>query len=275
MRRILLAGIGVLALVGSAPQMAFAADIPVAIPVKAPVIAPPPVQPWRGFYIGVHAGYAFGNEPVRFSSPGGFYALDIGTTIPFELAGKPRGAVAGVQWGTNYQFGNIVLGTASDFSWSDVKRSETLALTFLGLTRTNVAEQRMKWFGTTRVRGGVLIDPSVLLYVTGGLASATTETTVSNLALGFTCATPGACPAGNVSRTRFGWTAGGGIEIASGPWSFFAEYLHYDLGTQNFLYTDPAVAGFILASTRYSGELVRGGVQYRFDWTPLDLLFGR
>jgi outer membrane immunogenic protein len=274
MRGLAIAAVGALTL-GLAPQVGSAADIPVAVPAKAPVMAPPSAQPWRGFFIGIHGGYAWGNQAVNFAALGPFYALDVGANIPFSLAGKPRGAMAGIQWGTNYQFGSFVLGTASDFAWSDVKRSETLTLTGLGLTRINSAEQRMKWFGTTRLRGGFLPTDNVLLYVTGGLASGTAEVNVSHLAVGLPCAVAGACPAGSYSRTRFGWTAGGGIEIASGPWSFFAEYLHYDLGTANFAYTDPAGAGFLLASTRFSGELVRGGVQYRFDWTPLDLILGR
>jgi outer membrane immunogenic protein len=274
MRKIVTAGVGTLTLMLT-PQVAAAADIPVAVAAKAPARALPAPEPWRGFYIGVHGGYAFGDQAVNFTSASALYAPEIGVTIPNALAGRPRGAMAGIQWGTNYQFGSFVLGTASDFAWSDVKRSETFTLIGPGLTRTNVAEQRMKWFGTTRLRAGFLPTDNVLLYATGGLASGTVEVNVSNLAVGVPCAVAGACPAGSLSRTRYGWTGGGGIEVASGPWSFFVEYLHYDLGSANFSYTDPTVAGFITASTRVSGELVRGGVQYRFDWTPLDLIFGR
>jgi hypothetical protein len=32
---------------------------------------------------------------------------------------------------------------------------------------------------------------------------------------------------------------------------------------------------FIATSTRFSGDIVRGCINYRFDWTPWELIFGR
>jgi hypothetical protein len=54
------------------------------------------------------------------------------------------------------------------------------------------------------------------------------------------------------------------------------EYIHYDLGHLNYNMTDPTSPGtFIAASTKFSGDIVRGGINYRFDWTPWELIFGR
>ena len=61
---------------------------------------------------------------------------------------------------------------------------------------------------------------------------------------------------------------------ARGPWMFALEYLHYDLGTQSFNYGDRHLAGLLSASTRFSGDMVRGAISYRFNWTPLGLIFG-
>ena len=74
----------------------------------------------------------------------------------------------------------------------------------------------------------------------------------------------------------WGWAAGAGIEYASGPWQFRLEYLHYDLGTLNFVMRDLIVrrVNVINASVRERGDMVRGAITYRFNWTLLGLLFG-
>jgi opacity protein-like surface antigen len=73
----------------------------------------------------------------------------------------------------------------------------------------------------------------------------------------------------------WGWAAGAGIEYASGPWQFRVEYLHYDLGTLNFAMRDfVAPLNVINASVHERGDMVRGAITYRFNWTLLGLLFG-
>jgi len=53
------------------------------------------------------------------------------------------------------------------------------------------------------------------------------------------------------------------------------EYIHYDLGNLNFNMADPSLAGTSVAtSTRFAGDIVRAGVNYRFNWTPWQLIFG-
>ena len=64
------------------------------------------------------------------------------------------------------------------------------------------------------------------------------------------------------------------MEYAVGHWSANLEYLHYDLGNLNYNMTDPTTTAFIGASTKFSGDIVRGGVNYRFDWTPWEFIFG-
>jgi outer membrane immunogenic protein len=70
------------------------------------------------------------------------------------------------------------------------------------------------------------------------------------------------------SATRFGWTAGGGVELGFGAWSLKGEYLYYDLGN----HTLNAVCGTCtgLAPTVFSarfhdsGGIGRIGLNYRF-----------
>jgi outer membrane immunogenic protein len=233
-----------------------AADLPRKAP---PMAAPAPVSPWYGFHIGVHAGYAWSDNSTDFTSATGLLAL--GVNIPNSLGGSADGFIGGIHWGSNYQFGNIVLGFDSDFSYIDNDSSATVTLG--GLTTTT--SQSLEWFGTTRVRGGFLVTPNLLLYATGGLASGSAEVNINHGAGAFVV---------NARDTLWGWAAGGGIEYLTGPWMFRVEYLHYDLGDLDFAYTVPAT-GIVTTSTNFSGDIVRAGISYKFNWTPLGILLGQ
>ena len=270
----IIAGAGALVWM-SAFSPVLSADIPAAPIVKAPVVAPG--YNWYGFFIGVQGGYGWGRDPVAFTSGTPPYLSAIGTTIPASLADDARGGTLGITYGSNWQLGQWVIGTISDFSWADIRRSETVTLTNALIpisTRANFAEQRMRWFGTTRGRVGYLIAQNVLLYGSGGLATGSVDVTAAHTAVGVPCAVAGACPAGTFRKTRWGWAAGAGIEYGAGPWMFNLEYLHYDLGTQSFLYGDGISPALLSASTKISGDMVRGAISYRFNWTPWGLLFG-
>jgi outer membrane immunogenic protein len=274
MKRWVIAGAGALVWV-AAVSPSGAADIPAAPVVKAPVQAPVG-QSWYGFYIGLHGGYAWGREAINYT-PDAFYApLLLAAGVPNALAGGSKGFIGGITYGSNYQFDRIVLGFDSDFSYSDVKSSQTFAATVGGVPFAVTANQRLSWFGTTRLRGGFLLGDHILFYGTGGLASGRAESstnTVVNIAGG--CLIAGACPFGAGSKNMWGWAAGGGIEYAEGPWQFRVEYLHYDLGTLSYSLRDFVVPlNVINASARVSGDMVRGAISYRFNWTPFGLIFG-
>lgn len=269
-----LAGTGMVAWM-AAVASAGAADIPAAPVVKAPVRAPVS-QSWYGFYIGVHGGYGWGRNAVQFT-PDAFYApLFVVAGAPSSLAGNPQGFIGGITYGSNYQFDRVVLGFDSDFSYTDIKASQSFSGTFAGIPFTANASQKLSWFGTSRVRGGVLLSDNILLYGTGGLASARIEANSNNVVTAAgRCLLAGACPTGGISKNLWGWAAGGGIEYATGPWQFRAEYLHYDLGTVSYLMRDLVVpASTIGGSLKVSGDIVRGAITYRFNWTPLGLIFG-
>jgi outer membrane immunogenic protein len=169
----------------------------------------------------------------------------------------------------------VVFGTESDFSLSWIRRSETLGPVGAFTVRVT-GEQELKYFSTSRARAGVVLGDHLLLYGSGGFATGTVEgSTTFNFVAGGACGV-GTCPSGSASKFRLGWAAGGGLELAHGPWSVKVDYLHYDLGTLRYSAVDPTLpAGLITASSRFSGDLVRGGINYRFNWTFFDLVFGR
>jgi outer membrane immunogenic protein len=72
-----------------------------------------------------------------------------------------------------------------------------------------------------------------------------------------------------------GWTAGGGLEWMFAPnWTTKLEYLYYDLGSAS--YTTGAydsVFGAVTVatrtSTRFEGNIVRVGLNYKFGTGPI------
>jgi outer membrane immunogenic protein len=245
-------GVGGLLLAGG---VALAADMP----VKATPAAKP--YNWYGFYIGGHAGYGWGSNAIDLTYGPAFAGL------PASEAGNAHGFLGGLEYGTNYQFGRWVLGTESDYSFGTISSSQTT--TTGGFS--NSGSQKLSGFSTSRGRVGYTIQDNLLLFGTAGLADGTAKTSAS--AVGAGC---GPCFGGSASKTLWGWTAGAGIEYATGPWSMKVEYLHYDLGNLNLNMVDATVAGATVStSTRYAGDIVRAGVNYHFTWTPWELIFGR
>lgn len=272
MNKRIIAGAGALWL--AAVGNATAADIPVAPIVKAPVKVV--TQPWRGFYIGVHAGYGWGRGAVNEAPDAIYLPFYAAAGIPTSWAGSPKGFIGGLTWGTNYQFDRVVIGTDSDFSVTDIKASQTIAGVVGGVPFTGTTDQKLKWFSTTRLRGGFLLSDNVLLYATGGLASGrVSSSAAATINVPGACVTPGPCPFGGAEKDKWGWALGAGLEYADGPWQFRVEYLHYDLGTLTYNVLDPLRPGVIVNSVKFNGDIVRGAITYRFDWTPWDLLFGR
>ncbi len=255
--------------------LTLAADLPSAR--YAPVAPLAPAYNWYGFFIGGQAGYAWGGGDINYIGGTGAYALDVGTVIPLSLTNEPRGFLGGVQWGSNYQFGNWVLGTISDYSFGDVSRNTSVTLVGPGTvfgSRTTTADLSLESFGTTRARLGYAWD-NVMLYASGGIASGRAEVSLINPAVGVACGVPGACPFGQRSKNLWGWALGGGLEYGMGPWSVNVEYLHYDLGDRTLVYGDLIAPGFLGARGEFSGDIIRGGINYRFNWTPLGVLMGK
>lgn len=252
---------------------AFAADMPAAMPVKAPAAV---VYNWTGFYLGGHASYGWSNSQVELS-PGHpnavqFFALG---AVPPSLGTEPNGFLGGVQFGYNYQRGAVVYGIEADISYSNIRGSgsETRSPDPVNIINiTSDAEQKLDWFGTLRARLGLTQADRSLLYATGGLAAGhATLSTSLTAAPPFSCATA-ICPSASTSKALVGWTAGAGAERAfANNWSAKIEYLYYDIGDISHSFVDarfPVGATFIFnAQADYRGHIVRVGLNYKFGGT--------
>ncbi len=160
-------------------------------PERMQSAAAPQVYNWSGAYIGIHGGYASGEQSMTY----------LGGTVPFE----PKGGFGGFQSGYNWQFASgIVLGIESDISFASIKGN------FIG----DCCLVKIDQFGTVRLRGGYSFG-NVLLYATGGLAWASTDNNYLFSLL-------------TTDRPLVGWTVGAGVEYALSPkWSVKAEYLRF------------------------------------------------
>lgn len=185
---------------------------------------------WSGPYIGLHAGYGWGEWDGKF-----FDHKD--KVIPYVRDGEHLGKsvdldgfLGGAQFGYNFQSGPFVFGVEGDIAWSDISGSEEWHKTNHGNWDWRL-ESDINWLATLRGRAGITNGPA-LFYLTGGLAFADVDSRYS-LAKGERTWS------GKASDTLTGWTAGGGVEFALGQsWSMKAEYLYIDLGKTDVILDD-------------------------------------
>ena len=260
------------------------------------------VSSWSGFYVGVNAGGLFENDGTwnndaavtalnNAPNAGNVAAALQAATSSFK--GNGTGFVGGLQAGYNFQVApRYVLGFEADFDGSALRASRSATVTALVIAggaganqafqTTATGTRQLDYLGTVRGRFGVLVQPDLLAFATGGLAYGGTKTSASFNQIGLINA-PFAVPApasgfGSFDKTLYGFTVGGGLEWRFSPkWSLSAQYLYYDLGRvsvgSSALTTDLGPSNFpgggivsvaARTETRYAGSDVRAGVNYHF-----------
>jgi len=213
---------------------------------KAPAVAAR--NDWSGFYVGVEGGRDWGRSK-HVNSGGGTPGNASDITPEFAV----DGGVLGGTIGYNAQFGRFWLfGLEGDMSWTNADGSASdLAPAF---NPASSSETRERWLSTARVRLGAVPADRWLAYVTGGVAWADVEA-IAHRENG---------NASSESQVRPGWTAGAGIEYAiDSSWSAKLEYLHVGLNNAPYLNSITPNRG---GGVPLSGDLVRGGINYRLGW---------
>lgn len=213
---------GLLAASMAAPS--FAADLPRPA-YKAPVYVAPSFN-WTGFYVGLNGGYGWGKTNW---TQAGISTGDFNT----------KGYYGGVTLGYNIQTGVWVWGIEGDFDLSDNRGTDTATCGTPGCTTRNM------WLGTARARLGYSFN-RFLPYLTAGGAYGSIKMSTA---------------AGDEKQSKFGWTAGGGVEYAFlGSWSAKLEYLYVDLGKA----TCSAATCGLDSDVAFKTHIVKGGLNYRF-----------
>jgi outer membrane immunogenic protein len=262
--------IGIAAIASLLATSALAADLPARVYTKAPVVADPGYN-WSGFYVGVNGGYSWGrsNATVVPTTP---LAVNIG----HDVNGGLGGAQAGYNWQIDRRW---VLGVEADIQGTGERGGSidpllAVRIGNLGITGSANSNTSFPWFATFRGRAGILVDPSLLLYVTGGLAvgevkfdSQATLTAQlfdgANARVGAPITVVGT--AISDSQTRVGYTAGAGIEKKFDPhWSGKLEYLYIDLGSATYFGGTPDET-----RVRFHDHVFRAGINYEFMAGPV------
>jgi outer membrane immunogenic protein len=240
---------------------ALAADLPIKAAPRAPIA---PAYNWAGCYLGGNVGYSWG----RASGDVNLAHLDIfGLPTSSSFLSDPNGVIGGGQIGCNWQYQNgWVLGLETDFQGSGERATNTFdGPFFLGEGVHQSVEAKIEWFGTVRGRVGYLVNPTFMLYGTGGLAYGETKITDNvrqNLIGGGPAFTTTSI---SNSSTRVGWTLGAGAEGALfnwNNWTWKVEYLYIDLGSQSASGVDPVVLGYSW-NAKFTDNVVRFGLNYK------------
>lgn len=275
------------------------------LPPPAPLPAAPAPM-WTGFYVGLNAGGTWSNNNtidsgtiIAYQGAGSAdaytAALLSGPRASSTAGGFIGGGQIGYNWQSPFMGGAFLLGAEADIQGiaaSGGNQSRWNVNNNAGLSynnsvpyaiTTNVrGSSNLSWLGTVRGRLGYLVTPTLLVYGTGGLAYGgytasmqLTQNWMDTSGAGLNFLNYGAS---NYSNTMVGYTVGGGAEwMFMTNWSAKVEYLYYDLGSATGLLVNNAygvdnAAGVnaVESITRYSkrvtGNIVRAGVNYHFNW---------
>jgi outer membrane immunogenic protein len=218
LKKIFLAGSAIVAISG----MAQAADMP----LKA-AAAPVGLYDWSGIYLGGVVGGAWGTDDL--SAPG---LGVVGTllNVPVVQTNNSSGFIGGVEVGSRYQFGKLVVGWEGDVTWGQLNNTTTNSFGpfFAPGAFTNSVSTNVNWTGTGAATVGIAHN-NLLLYGKAGAAVESVKYTDNLSVAGF----PVFSGTGSDSN-RVGWTVGTGIEWALwNNWSVKAEYDYIDFGNRN------------------------------------------
>jgi len=186
-----------------------------------------PAYSWTGGYIGLQAGYGWGQ-------------VDRLTIAGFANSYDANGFLVGAHGGFNQQWGSFVLGIEGDIEWSDMNGDDA------GVGGTlDVVD--IEWMASVRARAGFAINRT-LIYATGGVAFADiTQSNIDGIPISF-------------SETYTGWTAGAGLEYAfTDNFTGRVEYRYTDFGSQDYL-----PVGIDPFSDDITMHAVRIGMTYKF-----------
>jgi outer membrane immunogenic protein len=225
---------------GSSAARAADFPLPASESARPPTVydANGPYKNWAGIYLGLNGGYGLGSSQWTIGGAG----TDVFNTDGFLFGGTV---------GFNFPVSAVLVGLEGDIDWSGLSgNAGNCAINSGGAIAS--CQTKSNLLGTARARVGYALDRT-LIYVTGGVAFAPVQTGLNP-------------PSTFDTTTKFGWTAGAGVEYAFfGNWSAKAEYLYIDLASASC--STAANCGTATGSSvAFTENVVRGGFNYRFPW---------
>jgi opacity protein-like surface antigen len=212
-----------------------------------PPVSSAPLWSWTGVYAGFHSASGWASNTWQ-SATGPLADPDF---EPFFGLGAGNGAVAGGQFGLNYQAGPWVLGAELALSAADINTDTLCGRGKFSCTAV------IDGVGTLTGRFGFAFD-QFLIYANGGAAAEHAHDQLEAIQV--------ANFAPNTfhgSGTRWGWTTGVGVEFAFNPTlSAIAEYDFLDFGTRDVAVIDQnGIVATVPVSERV--HLVKVGLNYK------------
>ncbi len=228
MKNFLAVGSVLLALASIAPVNA--ADMA----VKAPTTPDAAYDPWAGFYAGASVGARWSDvqwDSLSFTPgfPGPFVPNNVNNPAQIGSTSARLGGYFGYNWRIAPSW---LAGFEGDIAWANSSKTVTPFPGTAGIVGpaaagSDFSKAKLGWDASIRGRVGVLVNPSWLLYGTGGVAWQEIKT-VSTCSPGGYCAIP---VTGTSSTDKAGWTVGAGVETAlAGHWLVRVEYRYADFG---------------------------------------------
>lgn len=222
---------------------------------QAADIIEPTAYDWTGPYVGLQAGYAWGENDLKAGSVEDIININAelqdaaiidGEDGTFDLDGFVGGAHAGYNW----QSDSLVLGLEGDIEYADL--NDEVDILDDGGDLVGVDEVEVNWLGSLRLRAGYAADRA-LFYATGGLAVGGAKMTAKD---------DDGDDFADESETKWGWTIGGGLEYAfTDELSGRIEYRYTDLGKINVRSEDENVDD----EADLAFHAVRAGLSWHFQ----------
>jgi outer membrane immunogenic protein len=168
----------------------------------ADIEAPPAPYEWGGLYVGLHAGYLWGD--VNIDEEG----------APVATGGDIDGFVGGALAGFNFELDPLVLGIEADIGWADVDGDGGAA------PPEPDYSYDLNWNAHVRGRAGFAFDRA-LIFVAGGLAYADLDIDQDLEE--------------RIGGSYWGWSIGGGIDYAiTDEIIGRIEYLHDEFDDKDY-----------------------------------------
>jgi len=239
-----------------------------ALAMAAPALAAPQEDsPWHGFYVGANAGGAWSTADADATVSGttadsAINAANVKAHLPSAHKNTFTG---GLEGGYNYIMGSdILLGVETDINYFHIRRegfrtAQSPLLINPPITYTVAQSLHTDFLWTLRARAGYIFAEKFLVFASGGLAL--TETHYNASLTSSNNSVSAFYP--ERSKTRTGWTVGGGAGYAFTPnITAKAEYLYQDFGSSRYTATNGNVT--LNTDAHLRSHLFRAGIDYRF-----------
>jgi outer membrane immunogenic protein len=122
-----------------------------------PRAAPAATYDWSGMYLG---GVIGGGWETTDTTSGVGTLFIPGPAIPPQLSRTTTssGFIGGIEGGSNYQIGKLVVGREGDILWGGINGTNTTGFTFAGFPATATLTVDTPWTATVTSRVGIAHD---------------------------------------------------------------------------------------------------------------------